>query len=301
MSAPDWIAVDWGTSQLRIWLMSDDGAVLASHSSPNGMGKLTPADYEPTLLDLIGSALPEDRVTPIVICGMAGARQGWQEAPYAKTPCEPPSTLSATKVATKDARLSVHILPGVSQDKPADVMRGEETQIKGFLASEPKFDGVICLPGTHCKWVHISANEIVSFRTFMTGEVFAALSENTVIKHSMGEGWNADVFDEAVSRAISTPATALGDLFSLRAETLLHGLDPASVRSRLSGLLVGAELAASKPYWLGQDVVILGENKLAEAYLSALKSQGAMARLAPSGPTTLAGLASAYLSLKDSK
>lgn len=299
--APDWIAVDWGTTQLRIWEMTDAGEILTSHQSPRGMSTLAPDDYETVLLQLIGPNLASDCATPVVICGMAGARQGWQEAPYSKTPCTPPSARTATTVATQDPRLQVHILPGVSQDKPADVMRGEETQIAGFLTAEPKFDGVICLPGSHSKWVHISASEIVSFRTFMTGELFAALSTATVLRHSMGEGWNETAFLEAVDRAIASPAAALGDLFSLRAEPLLHGLDTASVRARLSGLLIGSELAAARPYWLGQDVVILGESHLAQNYRAALTSQGAMARLTPSGPTTLAGLASAYISLKDPK
>jgi len=74
----------------------------------------------------------------------------------------------------------MHILPGLKQDKNPDVMRGEETQIAGFLAGNPDFDGVLCLPGTHTKWVHISAKEIVSFQTVMTGELFALLSQNSV-------------------------------------------------------------------------------------------------------------------------
>lgn len=294
----DWIAVDWGTSHLRVWLMSNEGAVLKSLTSSKGMGTLSPAEYESALLDLVADDLGNG-ATPVVICGMAGARQGWKEAPYATVPCEPPSALNGTTVETKDPRLAVYILPGVSQSSPADVMRGEETQIAGFLASEPKFDGVLCLPGSHCKWVHISAGEIVSFRTFMTGEVFAAISGETVLRHSVGEGWDDATFAAAVDRAISTPATALGDLFGIRAETLLAGLTPSQARARLSGLLIGAELSAARPYWLGQQIVILGESALAEAYKAALDTQSAFPRLAPAGPTTLAGLAAAYRALKD--
>jgi 2-dehydro-3-deoxygalactonokinase len=91
--------------------------------------------------------------------------------------------------ATKDPRLRVSILPGLKQAVPPDVMRGEETQIAGFLAAAPGFDGVLCLPGTHAKWVQISAEEVVSFRTFMTGELFDLLSTQSVLRHSIaGEG-----------------------------------------------------------------------------------------------------------------
>jgi len=99
--------------------------------------------------------------TTVVACGMVGARQGWKEAPYVCVPC-PTLPNGFTHAPTQDANLLVHIIPGISQTKPADVMRGEETQITGFLARNPNWDGVICLPGTHTKWVHVSADEIVA-------------------------------------------------------------------------------------------------------------------------------------------
>ncbi|MEO0743952.1 MAG: 2-dehydro-3-deoxygalactonokinase, partial [Pseudomonadota bacterium] len=152
-----WIAVDWGTSHLRAWLMARDGAVLDRRSSDDGMGGLARDGFAPALHALVGDALP----APVLACGMVGSRQGWAEAPYAAVPCAPPTIHAAVTVPGADVR----ILPGVKQDSPADVMRGEETQIAGFLARTPGFDGVICLPGTHTKWAHISAGEIVSFRT----------------------------------------------------------------------------------------------------------------------------------------
>ncbi len=104
----------------------------------------------------------------------------------------------------------------------------------------PGFDGVLCLPGTHSKWVHLSAGEVVSFQTFMTGEMFALLSEQSVLRHGMaGEGWDEAAFDEGVSDALSRPERIGARLFALRAEGLMSGLVPAAARARLSGLLIG--------------------------------------------------------------
>ncbi|MFW2544266.1 2-dehydro-3-deoxygalactonokinase [Primorskyibacter sp. 2E107] len=295
-----WVAADWGTTHLRVWLMAADGAILERRTSPKGMGSLTPDQYEPVLLDLLGDALPEGE-TPVVICGMAGARQGWIEAPYAAVPCTVPGIDRATRAPTRDPRLSVSILPGLSQAQPADVMRGEETQIGGFLAAEPGFDGVLCLPGTHCKWAHISAREVVSFRTFMTGELFSLLGRHSVLRHSIGEGWDEAAFTEAVSDTLSRPAGIGAELFSLRAAQLLHDQSPDIARARLSGLLIGLELAAARPYWLGQEVVILGEDALAKAYEAGLNSQSATCRRVPADDATLQGLKAAFAQLKASQ
>ena len=294
----DWIAVDWGSSHLRIWLMDAQGDVLDHVQSDQGMTRRSPDQFEPTLLDHVGEALPEGRAVPVICCGMAGARQGWAEAPYAKVPCKPAELNGVTTVQSTDPRLKVHILPGVMQASPADVMRGEETQIAGFLKGNPKFDGVICLPGTHSKWVHISAEEIVSFKTFMTGELFALLFQGSVLQHSVsGDGWDDAAFETAVSDAMSRPAAVAGNLFSIRAETLLNDLSSDAARARISGLLIGIELAAARPYWLGQEVAVVGESNLARAYDSALTQQGAFVRNIAADDMTLNGLRAAYARL----
>ena len=283
-----WIAVDWGTSHVRAWLMRGDGVVLDRRSSAQGMGTLDQGGFEPALRALVGDALP----APVLACGMVGSRQGWTEAPYTAVPCPPPAASEAVQVPGTD--LDVRILPGVKQAKPADVMRGEETQIAGYLATYPQFDGVICLPGTHTKWAHVSAGEIVSFRTAMTGEMFALLSERSVLRHSMGDGWDAAAFAEGVDQALSRPEGLAAALFSLRAEGLLEDLGGAAARARLSGLLVGAELAAMKPYWLGQQVALIGAETLSKAYAEALSGQGAPTQMAGAEDMTLAGLTAAY-------
>ena len=281
-----WIAVDWGTSHLRAWLMRNDGSVIERRQSDAGMSTLEREEFEPALQALVGDALP----APVIACGMVGSRQGWAEAPYSTTPCAPPGADQAVHVSGLDVR----ILPGVKQVRPADVMRGEETQIAGYLATHPGFDGVICLPGTHTKWVHISAGEIVSFRTAMTGELFALLTQHSVLRHSVGTGWDEASFSDGVDQAISRPEGLAASLFSLRAEGLLEGLAPDATRARLSGLLIGAELASMRPYWLGQQVALIGADELVRAYGAALATQSCPCHTADVEEMTLAGLTAAW-------
>ncbi len=298
MKHADWIAVDWGTSQLRAWAINSGGAVLDKAQSADGMGGLAQAEFEPALLRLVEPWLG-DGATPVIACGMVGAKQGWVEAPYRAVPCKPGEAAPITP-ATRDKRLQLYILPGVSQGSPADVMRGEETQTAGVIHENPTFDGVVCLPGTHTKWIHISAEEIVSFRTAMTGELFALLSQHSVLRHSVGgEDFDRDAFDSAVAETLSRPERLAQSLFTIRAEGLLHGQSNAAAKGRLSGLLIGAELAAAKPYWLGQQVLIGGAPALVALYARALESQGVQCLTRDAESLTLAGLRLAHAKLTE--
>ena len=292
MITPAWIAVDWGTSNMRAWALSADGSILAQAQSDKGMGALTPDQFEPSLR----AALRDwDLSVPIIACGMVGARQGWIEADYAAVPCSP----TPAGFTQPDSGLDVHIIPGLKQPSPADVMRGEETQIAGFLSLNKNWDGVICLPGTHTKWVHISADEVVSFQTYMTGDLFAAIGDQTVLKHSVtSDDWDDAAFDAGVNDAMARPERLAARLFSLRAEGLLNGMSNATARARLSGLLIGAELAGAKPYWLGQQIAVIGAGPLAALYIRALELQSAPAMQVKAEAITLAGLHAAYKRLK---
>ena len=287
----EWIAVDWGTSNLRAFALGQDG-VLAQVSSEDGMGRLDREGFEQALLRLVGPWLQDGAVTEVIACGMVGSRQGWHEAPYRAVPCAPLDAESLVVAPTRDPRIRVRLVPGLKQASPADVMRGEETQIAGALALMPGFDGVICLPGTHSKWAHLSAGEVVSFQTFMTGEMFALLSQASVLRHGMlGDGWDDAAFDAGVSDALARPERIGARLFGIRAEGLIAGLSAAAARARLSGLLIGMELAAARPYWLGQAVMIVGSDGISASYARALKGLGVEARLVRGGDAVLAGLA----------
>ncbi|HCO55499.1 MAG TPA: 2-keto-3-deoxy-galactonokinase [Pelagibacterium sp.] len=295
----DWIAVDWGTSNMRAWAMRADGTVLARGESAKGMGQLTPSQFEPALLEAVEQWLNSERVTPIIACGMVGARQGWIEAEYANTPT-PPIAAQATRAPVADSRIAVFILPGVSQMAPPDVMRGEETQIAGYVSAVGP-SGTICLPGTHSKWVEIADGRITRFRTAMTGEIFSLLAEKSVLRHSVGTNiWSEDGFAAGVREALDD-AEIITKLFSIRAGSLLDGVLPQVSRSRLSGLLIGAELAGAGDYWQGGDIALIGASRLSALYQTALGLAGVSARVLDAGDMTLAGLCAARAALEETQ
>lgn len=288
----DWIAADWGTTNLRLWAMSGR-KVVERRASDRGMGVLGPDDFAAAL----AQATEGWPAVPVIASGMVGSRQGWIEAPYAPVPC--PALPRMVTVPGDPGGRPVRIICGIRQDNPADVMRGEETQIAGLLSLSPDFDGIACLPGTHTKWVRVSAKEICNFKSLMTGELFGLMADQSVLRHSLGgDGCDQDAFLAAVSDAMARPERGYGGLFQLRAESLLTGLDPAVARGRLSGTLIGWELAAAKPWWLGCDVTIIGAPALSSLYEQALKAQGVPAAMMSVEDATLAGLTAAYQQFK---
>ena len=292
------IAADWGTSNLRIWGIDHRGHVINTINNGKGMASLIPSEFEPYLISLIESWLPREgnAKCPIIICGMAGAKTGWKEAAYLKAPCPPINKEKIIQVETEDQRISVSIVPGIMQKSPPDVMRGEETQIAGYLSKNPDFDGIICLPGTHTKWVHISANEIVSFKTFMTGEIFLSLSERSILKSSVqSNDFVSTSFLEAFEDTYSNPALLSSKLFGLRAADLLENTSTKFLKSKLSGYLIGSELAGAKSYWLGQNIVIIGNDDLCILYEKVLKKLGLDATIENTQNVTLNGLKQACL------
>ncbi|WP_372425001.1 2-dehydro-3-deoxygalactonokinase [Salinarimonas chemoclinalis] len=292
--AAEWIGLDWGTTNLRAYAMAGE-TCLAEARARKGMNTLaTRDDFERALFDTVGAWLPEDpeaRVR-VVACGMVGARQGWREAPYLRAPTKPIGEPRA--VPTSRPGILVEILPGISQDEPPEVMRGEETQIAGLLAAEPNFEGVVCLPGTHTKWVRVADGCIVAFRTAMTGEIFGLLSERSVLRHVMDEEWDEGIFAAAVAEAAADPAQAPLAFFRIRAQSLLHDTIPGESRARLSGLLIGAELAALGPFREAAAVRVVGNAVLAGHYAKALGALGQGAILHDGAAMTRAGLAAAW-------
>ena len=296
MSSIDWIAVDWGTTNLRLWAMNSMGEIADAREIKCGMGGLKQFEFETTLLHHIASWLPNDcGAIAVVACGMVGAKQGWQEVPYAAVPGKLEPVLN--QIEAKDSRIAVYICSGLSQAEPADVMRGEETQLAGLVSNEPQFSGAVCLPGTHSKWAAIQNGDILCFQSFMTGELYSLLSEQSVLRFSVVPNtWNSEAFAQAVHEAFSKPELVSAKLFSLRAEALLGGqASEGSAAARLSGYLIGLELSASQNYWREHDeLVVIGSSKLASHYLHALKLLGVEARAESVEQMTLAGLKAAH-------
>ena len=220
----DWIAVDWGSSNLRAWRMDGRrGHRRRQRRRPApSPSTRTPSSPRSSTSSAPGSptaAAPTSSSAAWPAPAAAGRRRPTPPSPARPAPPPSPGPAPATPASPSASS------PASRQDKPADVMRGEETQLAGLLAAEPGFDGVACLPGTHTKWVHLSAGEVVSFASYMTGELFALLATQSVLRKTVGQdGWSEPDFLEAVDETLSRPERMAARLFPLRAEALLHGL-----------------------------------------------------------------------------
>ena len=248
-ASPAFAAVDWGTSSFRLWLISADGAVLAERRSGDGMTTAREKGFAATL-DAHLEALDVPSGLPAVACGMVGARQGWIEANYLDVPA-PLEEIVSKAVTPRDTGRRVFILPGLAQRLPerADVIRGEETQLMGAAANGTgESAGLYCMPGTHSKWVRLENGKAIGFSTFMTGELYALIAGQSILAHSLGEAEadpRAPAFAEAVLAAFQEPQRLTGALFSIRGSQLLFGDPPERAAARLSGMLIGAEIAGS--------------------------------------------------------
>ena len=260
-----WIAVDWGTSTFRAYLVQKN-EVSDTIETKDGMKFVKSHLFEQTLLTLIDRWLDNDKITEILASGMVGSKQGWEEAPYQKTPCNL-KNLNYITPSLKDNRISLKIFSGLSQINQPDVMRGEETQIAGFLNENQNFNGSICLPGTHSKWVEIKNNNIIKFKTFMTGELFEIISKNSVLIHSV----KAEKIDKmellkSVDKILQKPELFSNALFQVRADDLINSKGPSIYKSRLSGYLLAIELLGSVEFWKNSDIVLIGNPDLTAMY-----------------------------------
>jgi 2-dehydro-3-deoxygalactonokinase len=275
------VAVDWGTSSFRGWLMSAKGDVLAESRGSEGLLHCAGTGFAPVLRDHL-ARLGAPEKTPVLICGMAGARQGWVEAPYLHTPTRLDALHEgAVRVDAGQAfgNKDIRILPGIAQSRAdcPDVMRGEETQLLGIL--ESGFTGLVCIPGTHSKWVRMEAGAVVAFATYMTGELFALISQHSILSHAVEAdappAANSQAFREGVATATVVPSGLTASLFRLRAAQLLGFEARGDGADRLSGLLIGSEIAdAGARFGQPRSLRLLRSGRLGERYEVALREHG---------------------------
>lgn len=294
-TTPFCAAADWGTSSFRLWLLAGDGSVLGEKRSPTGMQSALAAGGFSAVLETHLASLGASTELPVIVCGMAGAKQGWVEVPYIDTPASLEGIAIGATPVPGLAR-DVRILPGVAQRDAArpDVMRGEETQIMGLQA-----EGLICLPGTHSKWVSVANGRIEAFSTFMTGEVFALMAGQSILRHTVGETHDAlahrPAFEAGVRASLDAPEGLLNGLFSLRAGPLLGTAAPEEAGARLSGLLVGLEIAGVRTLLpqQGRQIVLAASGPLRDVYEAAMDVAGLSAKIADADAAVRLGLLAA--------
>ena len=274
------IGIDWGTTVLRAYRLAEDGAVLARRETPRGILGIEPGGFPDALRATVGDWIAEG-AAPVLVCGMAGSRQGWLEAPY--LPC--PASLDSLAAAVVDVPFEgarVRIVPGLTcRDRHGvpEVMRGEETQMLGAaLGTEA---ATICLPGSHSKWANLAGGAVTGFTTHLSGEAYAALSRHTILARML----DADAPHHAVGFARGVARARQGGgllhhLFGLRAASLFDEIGEAEAASYLSGLLIGHEVAAALEDGVAPPVILIGAERLTSRYGAALDAFGIPHRVA---------------------
>ncbi|MFC6335971.1 2-dehydro-3-deoxygalactonokinase [Pseudomonas sp. CCM 7891] len=282
------IALDWGTSSLRAYKLGPGGHVLEHRSLASGIMHLPtePRDiagiwcadgFELAFDAACGDWLDAQPTLPVIACGMVGSAQGWSEAAYRDTPADVATLGQALHVVRSLRGVDVHIVPGVIQRSALpNVMRGEETQVLGVLQNLPVGPAsrrLIGLPGSHSKWVEVVEGCITHFDTFMTGELFAVLSQHSILGRTQQPSvqFQTEAFDRGVQVALSADGQRgpLSTLFSARTLGLTGELAGHEQADYLSGLLIGHELSALNS---GQplDIVLVGNTQLCTRYQRAL-------------------------------
>lgn len=280
-----YIAVDWGTTNRRVYSVDGDGRLAGSTEDDLGIMAIGKGGFESAVAEI------RDRFAnrPVLLAGMIGSNRGWREAPYVQCPAGAAELAAAILWLEPDA---VGIVPGLSfsGEGRADVMRGEEVQIVGAAAAGlvPP-DALICHPGTHSKWIVTSGGRIESFRTMMTGELFGLLRRHSILADQLGGPVTPDSGFLAGAAAGLAGEDLLSALFAIRARRLL-GQKGGSDAAYASGLLIGADVRAG----LGPDrqipIALIGRSDLRKLYAAVLEETGRTAVQVDGATAFLAGI-----------
>ena len=294
------IGLDWGSTNLRAYAFDAAGNIVGHRQSDAGALKLKgePA-FDAALAAIVGEWAQSHPEAKLIACGMVGARTGWREAPYvecgfgAQLPQSPACmearlAAGAIRIASSLGR-SLTIIPGMKSSEP-DVMRGEETQIVGSRVT----DGIVVCPGTHSKWVQMSAGLVESFATFFTGEMHALIREHS----SVGKALNAaptladgPSFHLGLSYARTGTASWLHDLFVMRAAVVTGAKTPEQISTVLSGWLLGCEFAAALAMYPNtQEIYLLASDALVPWYERAAEAFGVKVNALDAATATARGL-----------
>ena len=271
MSTTDgFIAIDWGTTNRRIFVVDPDGSVAARTSDARGVTAIERGGFGKEIRQI--QARFGKR--PMLLAGMVGSDRGWIEMPYLPCPCDIDTLGTAMKLTDAGAV----IVPGVSYHAGDryDVMRGEETQLLGAIAGGiAPSDGVVCHPGTHAKWARIEGGAMTSFRTVMTGELFALLKAHSILAPQLDHPVTpAKAFLDGVARGLRGDELT-AELFSIRARGLLGGLPVEDAASFASGLLIGTDLRTGLSFAGGcEPITLIGDPRLTMLYAAALEAEG---------------------------
>lgn len=278
-TSPNVIAIDWGTSSFRAYLVAHNGKVMDQKQSDNGILNVANRDFDAVLHNACEDWLAKWPNLNIVMCGMIGSKQGWKEATYLSGDTGAIDLANAVTELEWRGR-NLRIVPGVQAKSfggGPDVMRGEETILVGALSLNAPKNGLYCLPGTHSKWVLIENGKIGAFSTFMTGELFSILKKHSILSALISEAPKVSKAEQDIAflqgiDMATEKVELLHELFSLRAGVLTGDTHQTAIVDVLSGLLIGSELISMKSMLdrAKQNIILVSSGEIAARYHAAL-------------------------------
>lgn len=294
----DWIAIDWGTTNFRAWLIKDN-KVLKEIIKPDGIKNIPNKNFEDILIKNIKFLKKIKRKIKIISCGMIGSRQGWVDTGYEKKLNFKKNNL--IKVKTKNKNLDFYIVKGLSQKNPYEVIRGEETQVLGYLNHNKTFSGFICLPGTHSKWIKVSNGKLIKFKTYMTGELYEIISKNSILKHSINDKKiNTKIFKNSILISQESNFNIFDYLFEFRSRTLLSK-KKFYPKSELLAYLIGSEINLNIQNIRDSKIIIIGSNYNSKLYSQAMQVLKINTTIIDSKKVTINGLKTLYKKFVDNE
>lgn len=281
------LALDWGTSSLRGARLDAQGRVLEERGFARGILTVPAGGFPAVFAECFGDWAGSG-ARACLVSGMAGSKQGWVEAPYCPCPAGF-ADVAAQLQWVRDAQVALPtaIVPGLSCehrcDVPGlasvpDVMRGEEVQILGAMHLGGWRDGLCILPGTHSKWAWIQDGRVTTFRSYMTGELYALLSQQSLLARTIDAQapFDAEAFVRGVERA-RQGHNLLHNAFSARTLSLFDRMRAGPLASYLSGLVIGEELRAHDLADTAP-ITLIGSQSLTARYTRAFDTLGVATR-----------------------
>lgn len=272
-----YLAADWGSTNLRLWLV-EDGIAVKNAASPFGITRMQNQSFPAVLQGLLQQMqIAQSDISRVYIAGMAGSNVGWQQANYLHCPVSLNALGTSLTPVDPGWPAQAGIIPGVCVPGPdgADVMRGEETQLLGAL--QETASALFILPGTHSKWARVHHDVIHSFTTVMTGELFDVLRHHSLLGRGLpAAAPHPESFDRGVMAGLAASDT-MTELFTVRARHILGHLPARQVEDYLSGLLIGSEVRdMRRRFEVSADtpVTLVGSGSLFTRYDRALHLAG---------------------------
>ncbi len=269
------IAIDWGGTNFRLQVVNAVGDIVYNITRPIGINQSSRAELEQCLIDATTQLPAQYASAPIVMSGAVGSNIGLYETPYIECPVNP-YQLVEHLINIQVSDINAFIVPGIKthvREGLPDVMRGEETQILGWMQQASRAElkeALLCLPGTHSKWVLVKRGEIVDFYTAFSGELFGSLCAQSLLV-SGTQIHDETAFLQGVK--VNTRDTFLLNLMFSARSRVLAGLHEKNVSAAyLSGVLIGAEVkAAMKLYGKKKNIHLIGADLLVNSYATAIQ------------------------------